>query len=235
MRDDRDPLNDSQFLPMAQIEPDKHSTVMGFLRSRFITGALVAFPLAVSVFFGRFIFGLLDSWSYPISKKLFGQPIPGAGAALALIIIFMLGVLGHNVIGRRFLKLGERILARVPILRPIYIGAREVTRAFSHDRTKGFRRVVLVPFPLEDVWVVGFLTGEFETCTGEGTRRMASVFMPTTPNPTTGFYMLVPIEKVRSTAISVEEAVRMVISGGLVSPDPRRIMAPAPGSTELQT
>jgi uncharacterized membrane protein len=234
MSDERDPLNDSQFLPMATIEPDKHSTVMGFLRSRFVTGALIAFPLAVSVFFGRFIFGLLDSWSYPISKKLFGQPIPGAGAALAIIIIFTLGILGHNVIGRRFLKLGERLLARVPLLRPIYVGAREVTRAFSHDRTKGFRRVVLVPFPLEDVWVVAFLTGEFETATDEGPRRMASVFMPTTPNPTTGFYMLYPIEKVRSTAISVEEAVRMVISGGLVSPDPRRIMTPAPGMSDGQ-
>ena len=146
----------------------------------------------------------------------------------------MLGILGHNVIGRRFLKLGERLLARVPLLRPIYVGAREVTRAFSHDRTKGFRRVVLVPFPLEDVWVVAFLTGEFETTSDEGPRRMASVFMPTTPNPTTGFYMLYPIEKVRSTAISVEEAVRMVISGGLVAPDPRRIMTPAPGSPGLQ-
>lgn len=230
-----DPLDDSQFLPMATVEADRHSTAMGFLRSRFITGALIAFPLAVSVFFGRFIFGLLDSWSYPISQRLFGRPIPGAGAALALIIIFVLGILGHNVIGRRILKLGERTLARVPVLRPIYLGAREVTRAFSHNRTKGFRRVVLVPFPIDDVWVVGFLTGEFETVTDEGPRRMASIFMPTTPNPTTGFYMLYPIEKVRSTTITVEEAVRMVISGGLVSPDPRRIMTPSSSPSEAES
>lgn len=225
MKEKRDPLNDSHFLPMAHLEPDTRLTLMSFLRSRLVTGALIAFPLVVSIFFGKFIFALLDSWSYPISERLFGKPVPGAGAGLAVVFIFGLGILGHNVLGRRLLKLGERIVARVPLVRPIYLGAREITRAFSADRTKSFRRVVLVPFPLEDVWVVAFLTGELETASDEGPRRYASVFMPTTPNPTTGFYMLVPMEKVRDTAISVEEAVRMVISGGLVSPAPHKIMA----------
>lgn len=228
MREKRDPLNDSHFLPMAHVEPDTRLGVLGFLRSRFVTGALIAFPLVVSIFFGKFIFGLLDSWSYPITERLFGEPIPGAGAALAVLLIFALGILGHNVLGRRLLKLGERILARVPLVRPIYLGAREITRAFSADRTKAFRRVVLVPFPIDDVWVVAFLTGEVETCTDEGSRRYATVFMPTTPNPTTGFYMMVPAEKVRSTSMTVEEAVRMVISGGLVTPDPQRILTPQP-------
>lgn len=219
-----DPLNDSHFLPIARLAPDGRLTVMSFLRSRFATGALIAFPLVVSLFFGKFIFGLLDSWSYPITARLFGRSVPGAGAALAIVLIFALGILGHNVLGRRLLKLGERLLARVPLVRPIYLGAREITRAFSADRTKSFRRVVLVPFPIEDVWVVAFLTGEVVTTTDEGSRRYATVFMPTTPNPTTGFYMLVPAEKVRPTAMTVEEAVRMVISGGLVTPDPHRIL-----------
>ncbi|HPC83299.1 MAG TPA: DUF502 domain-containing protein [Thermoanaerobaculaceae bacterium] len=226
MRDRRDPLDDSHFLPMAHVAPDARLGVVGFLRSRFVTGALIAFPLVVSIFFGKFIFGLLDSWSYPITKHLFGEPIPGAGAALAVLLIFALGILGHNVLGRRLLKLGERILARVPLVRPIYLGAREITRAFSADRTKSFRRVVLVPFPIEDVYVVAFLTGEIETASDEGVRRYATVFMPTTPNPTTGFYMLIPIEKVRSTSLTVEEAARMVISGGLASPEPHRILTP---------
>jgi uncharacterized membrane protein len=228
MKDKPDPLNDSYFLPMARLEADKRLTLMGFLRNRFATGVLIAFPLVICIFFGKFIFSLLDRWSYPITTRLVGHPIPGAGAALAIVIIFGLGILGHNVIGRRILKLGERLLARVPLLRPIYLGAREITRAFAADRSKSFRRVVLVPFPIDDVWVVAFLTGEIETTTENGRRRYATVFMPSTPNPTTGFYMLVPIEKIRDTSMTVEEAARMVISGGLVTPPPQRILVPSP-------
>lgn len=204
---------------------------MGYLRSRLITGALIAFPLVITVFFGRFLFNLLDRWSYPLSQRLFGHPVPGAGLALALALFLFLGVLGHNVLGRRLLALGEAAVERIPVLRAVYMGAREVTRAFGGDRTKAFRRVVLIPFPAAPAWSIGFLTAEFEAASPTGPERMASVFMPTTPNPTTGFYLIFPLSALRETDLAVEEAVRLVISGGLLAPEPDRIV-PAPQGAE---
>lgn len=219
-------------IPIKLPEPGQKTSAIAYLRSRFVTGVLVAFPLVVTIFFGRFLFGLLDRWSYPISRKLVGFPIPGAGALLAILLIFALGMLAHNIIGRRILRFGERLISRVPVLRPIYMGAREVTRVLGTDRTKDFRRVVAIPFPSREILSIAFLTNEFELEGPRGREPWVSVFMPTTPNPTTGFYMLVPAELVRDSSLGVEEAVKMVISGGLLSPDPSRIFAPLPPPIE---
>jgi uncharacterized membrane protein len=204
-------------VPIHRLEPGKKHGVWAFLRSRFITGILVGFPLVVTLFFGRFLFGLMDRWADPISFRLFGHRMPGMGTALVVVLIFVLGVTAHNVIGRRLLTKGDKLLARIPFLRSVYAGAREVTRAFASNRTRGFRRVVLIPFPNEGVWSVAFVTGEFDEWSPQGARRMITVFMPTTPNPTTGFFLVYPADAVRSTELTVEEALRMVISGGLVA------------------
>jgi uncharacterized membrane protein len=210
-------LNDSFAFVVRKPEPEKRGGVLAFFRSRFVTGLLVAFPLVVTIFFGRFLFDLVDRWADPISLQLFGRPVLGAGAALFVLTIFVLGVLAHNVIGRRVLRFGDHLFARIPVLRPIYVGAREVTRALGQDRMKNFRRVVLIPFPNEAVWAVGFVTVEYVEASETGPRKMVAVFMPTTPNPTTGFFLVYPESAVKNTTMTVEEAIRMVISGGLVS------------------
>jgi len=217
MSEERTQTTTSTGVPIRFAEAGKRHPVFAFLRSRFVTGILVALPLVVTIFFGRFLFDLVDRWADPISRYVFERRIPGLGAALFVLLIFVLGILAHNVIGRRVLNIGDRLFARIPVLRAIYVGAREVTRAFASDRTKSFRRVVLIPFPYEGVWGVAFVTGEFEHKTPEGPRRMIAVFMPTTPNPTTGFFLVYPSASVQATDLSVEEALRMVISGGLVS------------------
>jgi uncharacterized membrane protein len=221
----RDQQDDSWVIPARKPE-DHRLSFGGFLRSRFLTGAIVAFPLVVSVFFGRFVFDLIDRWADPISMQLFGRVVPGVGAAVFVLSIFMLGVLAHNVIGRRVLRLGDRLLGRIPVLRPIYRGAREVTRAFGSDRTKSFRRVVLIPFPVPGVWAIAFVTGEYELPSAAGGEKALAVYMPTTPNPTTGFYMLYPQSSVRETNMAVEEGIRVVISGGLVSAPQARLFPP---------
>ena len=223
MKTERPITDDTLSYLLSKPHPDKRPTVIGVLRARFITGVLVALPLVVTVFFARFLFNLLDRWSYPLSRYLFGKPVYGVGAGLAIVLIFLLGVLAHNVLGRRLLRLGDKLLGKVPVLRAVYTGTREVTRAFSGDRTKNFRRVVLVPFPVDGAYVMGFQTGEFDIETPQGQRHMVSVFFPTTPNPTTGFFIVYPLEKVVFSSLSVEEAVRIVISAGLVAPDPRRL------------
>ena len=226
---DRPPLpgeDDSLGLPIMRQEPGKKQTVVGYLRSRFLTGLLIAFPLVVTVFFARFLFNLLDRWSYPITTRLVGYPLRGVGATLAVVLVFILGMLAHNVFGRRILRFGEHLIERVPVLRSIYVGTREVTRAFGSDRARSFRRVVLIPYPLEGSWCLAFVTSEFDQETPDGPRHMISVFMPSTPNPTTGFYLIYPRDRVRSTDLSIEEAARLVISGGILSPDPQRVVPP---------
>ncbi len=229
---DETPTTDSgpMGLPIHRMEQEKRLTFFGFLRTRFVTGLFVSFPLVVTLFFGRFLFDLIDRWADPISRRLFDRPIPGFGAAVFIVGVFLLGVLAHNVIGRRVLQFGERLFARIPVLRAVYTGTREVTRAFAGNRAKSFRRVVLVPFPTEGVWAVAFVTTEFEDTTPDGPRRVIAVFLPTTPNPTTGFFLVYPEASVRATDMSVEEAIRMVISGGLVAAGQGRVFpfAPAP-------
>jgi uncharacterized membrane protein len=203
-------------LPITRMPEETRPKLGAFLRTRFITGLLVMFPLVVTIFFGRFLFDLIDRWADPISRRLFDRVVPGFGAVSFLLTVLLLGMLAHNVIGRRMLRLGDRLLARIPVLRPIYRGARELTRAIGRDRTASFSRVALIPFPNESVWSVGFVTGEFDDRTAAGTQRMVTVFMPTCPNPTTGFFLVYPVTALKSTDLSVEEALRMVISGGLV-------------------
>lgn len=224
MHEDDDPLDESWGFPVRREDKTRKPGCFGFIRSRFITGILVAFPLVVTIFFARFIFNMLDRWSYPITARLLGYSVPGVGAALAIILIFLLGMVAHNVLGRRVLNVGEKLLSRVPFVRPVYTGAREITRAFSADRSKAFRRVVLVPFPSAEAISVAFLTAEFDQQTPAGSERMVSVFMPTTPNFTTGFYLIYPLAIVRESSLTVEEAIRMVISGGLLAPSPDRIL-----------
>lgn len=216
-------LEDSVEFPLVVPSKEGKTGLFAYVRSRLVTGALVAFPLVVTLFFGRFLFNLLDRWFYPWSLRLFDRPVPGLGAAIALVLMFLLGVAAHNVLGRRLLRFAESVMTRIPVLRPVYLGAREVSRAFSRDRTQGFRRVVLIPFPCEGAWCVAFQTGEFEAPTPQGPVPMVAVFMPTTPNPTTGFFLAYPKSAVRTTDLTVEEAVKTVISGGLAAADLGRL------------
>ncbi len=217
------PSHDTIGIPLRRPNPGQKQTPMGYLRSRLITGTLVAFPVVVTLFFARFIFNLLDRWVDPIMIRLFERQFVGVGAAVAVVLVFILGMLAHNVLGRRLIRFGDRVVSRIPVISAIYTGAREVTKAFSGDRTKNFRRVVLVPFAHAEAYVAAFVTAEFDAEGPLGRERMVAVFLPTTPNPTTGFYLVYPARLVRNTSLSIEEAARMVISGGLVAPDPDRM------------
>lgn len=219
---------DSVDFPLVVPKPGEKTRLFAFFRSRFVTGLIVVFPLAVTLFFGRFLFNLLDRWAYPLANRVFGRPLPGLGAAASLVLAFLLGVAAHNVLGRRLLRAAEKLLIRIPLLRPIYLGAREVSRAFSADRAEGFRKVVLIPFPCEGAWCIAFQTAEFQVSGPSGPITMITVFMPTTPNPTTGFFLAYPKTAVKVTDLSVEEAVRTVISGGLAASNLARLFQGSP-------
>ena len=210
------------FRRLAEVARPKDQRRRGFghyLRTRLSVGFLVAFPLVVTIFFARFIFELLDRWFRPISRQLLGFPMVGAGMLLALIALFLLGVVATNVLGGRLLGFFERRITGLPLLSPIYQGARQITEALQMSGSSQFRKVVLLKFPHPGVRSIGFVTREFSSPTTFCDESSALVFVPTTPNPTSGFLVSVPQRELQTLAISVETGVKLVISGGLLTPE----------------
>ncbi len=189
-----------------------------WFRARLLVGFMVALPLVVTIFFARFIFGLMDRWFRPISERFFGEPLVGVGLVLSLLILLLLGVAATNVIGARLFSYFERKITGVPLLSPIYQGARQITEAIQMHDTAEFRRVVLLPFPNQNVRSLGFVTRDFRTATAFGDQPTALVFVPTTPNPTSGYLVVVKQIDLTALDMTVEEGVKLVISGGLLTP-----------------
>lgn len=204
------------------------------LRRTLLVGFLVAFPLVVTLFFARFIFELLDRWFRPIARHLFGVPVPGAGLLLALVALGVLGLLATNVFGSRLLDAFERWISRLPLLSPIYQGARQITEAIHVRETTQFHKVVLLAFPHPGVRSIGFVTREFGAATRFVDEPCSLVFVPTTPNPTSGFLVAVPQRELVTLPMTVEEGIKLVISGGLLVPAPMLggTVEPAPAEDE---
>jgi len=207
---------------------ERRRSVGSRLRRTLLVGFLVALPLVVTIFFARFIFELLDRWFRPISKVLFGIPIPGAGMVLTLLGLWLLGMLATNVFGGRLLGMFERWISRVPLLSPIYQGARQITEAIHVRETGQFRKVVLLAFPHPGVRSIGFVTREFDRGTAFADEPASLVFVPTTPNPTSGFLVAVRQSELTTLPMTVEAGVKLVISGGLLVPDP--LLTPGGGA-----
>lgn len=212
---------------------EERRSVGRWVRNRLLVGFMVAFPLVVTIFFGRFIFGLMDRWFRPISDRLFGQPLVGVGMVVSLLVLFLLGIAATNVLGARLLSFFEKRITGVPLLSPIYQGARQITEAIQLHDAAEFRRVVLLPFPNQNVRSLGFVTRDFRGATAFGEEAIALVFVPTTPNPTSGFLVAVKQADLTTLDISVEEGVKLVISGGLLTPT--RLLAPSQAAPWIGT
>ncbi len=221
MKDQVDSTTGSFFGKMADLarRPDRPSRGLGnWIRNRLIAGLLVAFPLAVTILFGRFLFQALDRWFRPISERLFGFQIFGVGFVLTILGLLILGAVAMNVVGSRMLGFFEKRISQLPLISPIYKGARQITEAIQFRDVTEFRRVVMLGFPHPSVRSVGFVTREFPRATQFSEEGSALVFVPTTPNPTSGFLVSVPLAELTALDISVEEGIKFVISGGLLTP-----------------
>lgn len=196
-------------------------------RKYFISGLLVWLPLIVTVLVLKFLVDLLSQSLLLLPSKiqpdvLLGVHIPGIGVLLTLLVIFITGLLVANFIGQRLVEMGERIMGRIPLVRTIYMGVKQVTDTVFATDGQSFRKVLLVEFPSPGVWSMAFQTGEDTVDMGKilGTEPMVSYFIPTTPNPTSGFLMMAPKNKVKELDISVDQALKFVISLGVVKPEP---------------
>lgn len=208
------------------------------VRNIFITGLLVTLPIAFTIFILNFLFKTLDNWLSPSITKLLilaGAPIledfrvPGLGVAATVFIIFLVGVLTKNIFGAKLVQLGEMIVEKIPIVRNIYTGAKQVVTTIAHTDTNAFNRVVLIEFPRKGIHAMGFVTsetkGEVQALTDGD---VVSVFVPTTPNPTSGFLVFLPQNDIIDLTMSVEDGIKLIISCGIVTPkfDSEKLLDP---------
>ena len=196
------------------------------LRRYFFAGLLVLLPLVITVWFLGWIIGLMDSlfnflpaWLHPSTYLPFA--IPGLGALITLGVILFLGFLATSVVTRGLLTVWDRFLNRIPVVRGIYGSVQKLVESiFAQDQDN--RRVVMIEYPRKGIFTVGFATG---LATGELEQksevRLVNVFVPTTPNPTAGFYLLVPENDVRALEMTTEEAFKLIVSGGIITPEGR--------------
>jgi len=218
--------------PHADSLPQAHAPWGQRIKRLFFTGLLILIPLALTVYILVALFQLMDGIFAPLVDRAVGiffpgVHVPGLGVLLTLAVIFGIGWLSTNVGGRRLIRLFEKVMGRIPVAKSVYGATKGILEALSHEQREAFRRVVLVEYPKANIFALGFVTGSTRWPTvDEKLSDIVLVFIPTTPNPTSGFLLLVPREETVPLPFSVEEGIRMVISGGILLP-------PAPAAPEL--
>ncbi|HEX20140.1 MAG TPA: DUF502 domain-containing protein [Acidiferrobacteraceae bacterium] len=194
------------------------------LRKYIVAGLLVWVPLGVTVLIIKFLVELMDKSLLWIPEayrpeQLMGFRIPGLGLVLVLFVVLLTGVIVANFFGRKLVQLGEKILNRIPLVRSIYYGVKQVMETMFSGTGKSFRKVVVIEYPRKGIWTLAFLTGDSITSVSDMTgKKMINVFVPTTPNPTSGFFLMLPEEDVMDLNINVDDGLKMIISAGVVVP-----------------
>lgn len=187
------------------------------LKRYLITGAFVLAPLVITLYILTSGFALLDRFLGSVVARVLGDSVTGAGAVLTILLTLFVGMIATNVVGRRLIALGERLLERIPVVRAIYVSVKQLIEAFTVSNRAGFQRVVLVEYPRPGMWAIGFVTSRGAAALTERLdRSVTTVFVPTAPNPTSGFLVVVPDDQVIPLSISVEEAFKAIVSGGIV-------------------
>lgn len=189
------------------------------LRRYFLVGLIVLAPAGVTVVVLRWIFERLDAILGGPIQMAVGFRIPGLGFILLGLVVLSVGWVVHQAVGLRLLRAWNEMLLRFPVAGRLYNAASQIVQSVVSDKSRIFKRTVLVPYPTEGLWAVGFVTNdEAPVMTGIVGEPCVNVFVPTTPNPTSGFLLVIPRARVIETDISIEEAMKFVISAGAVSP-----------------
>lgn len=205
----------------------------GLIRRWMLAGLLVWLPLVTTLLVLRLVIELLDQslllLPQPLRpENLLGFQIPGFGILLSLLLVLGTGALVANFLGRRVVELSEAALERIPLIRSVYSGVKRLTHAVMADDSQTFRRVVMVEYPRKGVWSLGFQTADAPPLVTREIGEMMTIYLPTTPNPTSGFILFVAREDVRILDMPVEDALQMIMTLGVVSPRSATLEAEAP-------
>jgi uncharacterized membrane protein len=209
------------------------------MRRIVITGLVILLPLLITVTLLFFLFKIINAYITPLVRKMIDLIVSGVfgaalrdfepflrsltipiGLLLTLLLVFLVGLLGTNLIGRRILKAVDRLIMRIPLVKSVYGAAQQLMQSIRFSHYAGFSRVVLVEYPRRGLWTMGFLTREYPGAIDSfSAGELVSVFLPTTPNPTSGWLVLTPRSEVRLLDLSIEDGVKFIISGGIVGPE----------------
>jgi len=181
--------------------------------SYFIHGLIIIIPLAVTLWLLIWFFNLIDGILAPILEWIFGRPMPGLGFVIILALVVLIGLLGVKIGQHKFFDFLESRTVRIPVIGTIYGGTRQILNSFTTTSTNKFLEVVFMEFPRKGIHTVGLVTSEVKDKNG---KKVLNVFIPTAPNPTSGFLQIVPESDVIRTTMSVDEAMKLIISAGKV-------------------
>ena len=229
--------------PPRLVKPGKGPKLNLFIwaRNRFFTGVVVAIPIVATLLVVSWVVTNIDENVFRIvpdslnPETYLGFAIPGLGLIISIILLFLLGIIASNFIGKSLIKNGEKLLDRVPVVSPVYNSLKQIVQTVAAQKDRAFRDVCLIEYPKKDVWAIGFVTadlsGEPAKALGED---MVCVFVPTTPNPTSGFLLFVKKDTIQILDMTPEEGAKMIISGGMVSSSQQTILD-AGGGVEINT
>lgn len=209
--------------------PNTKVSVFSRLRTYFFAGVLVTAPIGITLYLAWLIIDFIDNRVTPLIPGRYNPEtylpfsIPGLGLIVAAIVLTIIGAFTAGLVGRWLVSLSERLMARMPVIRNVHSALKQILETVLAQQSKAFRQVVLIEYPRRGIWAIGFLTGdtvgEVQNLTEDDT---LNVFLPTTPNPTSGFLLFVPREDCHVLSMTVEEGIKMVVSGGIVTPPDRR-------------
>ncbi len=209
--------------------------VLAHIRKGLVRGLLMVLPLLITLWLLGLLFSVVNATLTPWAQRLlewagvpgidraFGRSvgIPIVGLFLTVLSVYLLGLLGGNLAARRVMALGERLILRVPLVKSIYGSARQLLDAFSFGDQRSFSRVVMIEYPRRRLFTLGFVTTDVEhrlSGSDSSETKVVPVFLPTTPNPTSGWMILVPVDDLVVLEMTVEDAIKMIVSGGMVGP-----------------
>lgn len=190
------------------------------LKKYLLTGIVVLLPVAVTAWLLWAVFLFIDGIVGSVIEFVTGYRIPGVGFAVTVVVVFLAGVLATNLVGRKLIDIWEDMLLRIPLANSVYRVVKQIVDTVGRKDEQVFRQVVLVEYPRRESWVIGFLIGEAQVnLFGRAGQDLVKLFVPTVPNPTSGFLVVVPRKDIIPMDVSVEDGFKMVLSAGIVVPN----------------
>ena len=186
------------------------------VRRTVVEGVLLLVPIVITFVILKWVWDFIDGVLRPLIETTTGVSFPGLGVAALLLLVYVAGLTWELDLGRRLLGSGQRVLMSLPIVKIVYAPARQLIQSFSGSGPSGFKRVVVIEYPRQGTWMLGFLTS---ITTAKDGVRMGVVYVPTAPTPNSGWVAILPIDEVYDTQMTVQDAMTMVLSGGIATPE----------------